>query len=240
MGKNMIYKMLKEIFESKTFILLIFYLIIGSIFTSFQYVGDSYLYIFAQVLTNKIYITIFVFPVLIVMYLYLYKNIESNYLFLLRIGNRKTLFKIVIEAGIRFITYYMVILLLIIGISTNIVEHKNVFYTYTLGYDVVDVVVLFISIIKIYVFMFIYYLMTIYFLIKTKQEQFTLFLLFISLMIIFLNSRFAITGTLSFLNIDIHFYNLRGFSKIVESFIYTFLYDFVVIAVLFRLAKKIQ
>lgn len=237
MDNKFIKKIISQICNNKIFTLLILYLFIGAIFTSFQYSDSVYFYVLIQTLTNKIYITIFVFPVMIVLSLYSYTLIDNTF-YMIRMHCKKRVFKVFIKLGINFSLLYLFIVMLIIGISVNLTQHDNVFNTFSLGYNVPDLLVFLVSIIKIYFFMIIYFLATINLIIKTKKYQFTLVILLISLMIIFLNSKWYFSGLLSFFNVDTHFYNWSEFNNICRSIICTSIFDSITISILYNMLRK--
>lgn|GEM_PF-6809323 len=238
MNKKIEFNILNMIIHSKFFVFLILYLIMGSIFTAFQYPDESWVCLFLQVLTNKIYLTIFVFPVVLLLIIDLYKYLSSNMSILLRLSGKNIFFKKQVKTYIFLLNYFYIIFLIIIGIATNITPHGYNYFTKIFEYNTYDFVILFVSVIKIYLFLILFGFISLILLNKTNNEKKTLVIVFLITILLFLNTRIYFMGFLYYLNPNLHVYYIIGFNNIFISIITSIIFYLIMIPISLYILKN--
>lgn len=228
-----------SIIHSKFFLLIILYIIVGTIFTAFQYPNEDWPCLFLEILTNKIYLTIFIFPSLLLLITYLYKFISNNHSILIRLFNKDDFLNKQIKISIKLINYLYLLILVLIGIAVNITPHGTNFLTYTFEYNVYDFIVLIVSGIKIYLFLVLFCLISLTILNKTNNEKKSLLYMFLFIILLFLNTRLAFSGILYYVNPNLHVYNIIGFNNIYISIISSIVFYVISITITYKILKKI-
>lgn len=228
-----------SIINSKTIIFMIAYIAIGALFTSFQFASENWTCLFLDIITNKIYLTIFIFPTTLLLTIISYKYIAVNYSILIRFHNRKRFIKYQIVIALRTISFFYMITLIVIGIMTNITPHYGEIISKNLNYNTYDIVILIISIIKIYFSLSTLTLLSLVFLNKTNNEKYTIAIMFLIFIMIFLNTRIYFKNTLYYLNPNLHIYNTSGFNNVYISIISSVVYYSLCLFFSFLLLKRI-
>lgn len=224
---------------------MVLYLFIGSLFITAQYTLYSYLEITMYSLTNKTFLCVILYPIFIIMFTLLYKYIDNNYEFILREKDKEKYIKNIILAFIVLSLFLFLHAIIIQLICTNITKNAGLILTRSLNYDVLDIFVGIVCIIKVILTAILIGLLTIFLFIKFNNKNIALIVDFIFLMLLYFSTRYYPNNYI----IDIFNpgYNAYGFGfnnkildLIVPSMIYYIVTYSMLLILIFKSKKKLN
>lgn len=237
MNKKIIFSALRNIVNSKKNIFIILYLLLGCFLFTNANAKESYIYIFTIAIMRQNFILIFLFPPLLILFIQCFNYFYNNKYLTIRSETRKNMFKYTVFTGLLLTLYYYIVVILCMGIMTNIIMHTSELYTYYFGYDVYDFYILILQLIKLLLLLVVMFFLTMILIYKLKNIKMVICGVYIILMILFLGNSlmynfdfFDISG---FIN---NFRYTRVFSKnVIESLIFYA----IIISSLSLIAKRI-
>ena len=148
---NFVWQVIKKVTSSWTYLALLSFITLGALFVGLREVNNTYFNVFFLGISNNKFLILVMFPSFILLYLYVY-NIINNYSnIIIRLENKSNYLKLNLKAmlGLSFIFFITIILIFLI--LTNLSSYLNgtIISTY-FGYNVNDLVVIIVWLIKIY------------------------------------------------------------------------------------------
>lgn len=179
------------------------------------------------------------FPSCFILLLNSFREISSYYSVILRLKNRKNYFRYYLNSSVMILSYFFFILLFIVLIFVNVTPHTNILLTNEFGYNIYDFCVFIVCLLRLYLSIIFLFLFTSLLLFNIKEDTLIIILMFIFMMIIFLNSRIRFNHfPFTLLNLDIYFFNISWTTSIFELLLFNVGYYIIFYLILYIEMKK--
>lgn len=241
----MVKQIIETTFNKKTFYILLTFLLIGTlIFVGRELESDFYL-IVQYVLANPYFLCLFLFPFVIIVYLFLYQNVSRLTPLLTRLS-RDQYVKLLTKLSFIYTIYISVIALLILFIMINLLE--NVDYSIKLVEGIhklgsyYNIFIAFISITKVIMSIFVYLLIINFILLVSRKETSIFYIVLIDIVIFASKSLNFKTAFFNWLlpanNIYSYIYGFNIYINLFLNIIYFLIIGIIIYKVLKHFIKK--
>jgi len=226
--------LLLKSFISKKFVLLfIFYLVLGCFYISSYYVNKEYFDIFLATLTSDKFTIIFLLPSFLMIYMYLFQYIDERSDIILRLENRKKYLLFHLKCIMKITLFFLVILLLIIGIFCNIIPKSGYGMTLFTQYNVNVWFLVFLSVIRTFLTLITMALLNLLTSIMWNNQKYSLIFGICYIILIFITKGLYLPNTwLSYLNLGFHSFGILLSNDYWEALISSLIYFFIIISLL--------
>lgn len=175
----MIKHFLNYLFQSKAHLLTLLYLLIGTLFFIIHSPSDLYFTIIGNLLLQKTYLCIFLFPACLLFGLYEYRLIHNHTQFIMRLKNRS--YYVLLECILIFMTMFLLLLELLLMASSIVV------IIYGMNFNLSEIELFIYQFIRTYSCMVILQFMTVTLLMLFKKSMIALSMIFLFIFISFQN-----------------------------------------------------
>jgi len=225
--------LLKNFISQKFVLLFIFYLVLGCFYISSYYVNKEYFDIFLATLTSDKFTIIFLLPSFFMIYMYLFQYIDERSDIILRLENRKKYLTFHLKCIMKTTLFFLVILLLIIGIFCNMIPKSGNGTTLFTQYNVNVWFLAFLTIIRIFLTLITLALINLLTSIMWNNQKYSLILGISYIILVFITKQFYLPNSwLSYLNLGFHSFGILLSNNYWEALISSLIYFFIIISLL--------
>lgn len=238
-------KIIKYLNNRIEYYALIAYLFFGTFAFTISYAGNSYIEILLSIINNKTFLVVFLLPSFILYWNMVIKYSTNDYQTIIRMKKRKDyvifLSKELTKASLLLFFQYIVFQL----ICVNLTAHTNIFTSNTYNYNVNDLTLYIICIIRLFLnLLTMKYLFTFLYLNMKNKECSILLMFALFIMIYFSNRLFFINSYLNYFNIGYHYYGIDLTTNIYELIISNVLFNTLMSSIInlpmYLLIKKVD
>ena len=212
---------------------------LGLLFTIVQYADAEYSFMVFSSLTNKTLIVAILLPCFIFITYKTLNYINHNANLLLKLNNRISLIKYTIISILILSLILFFLTFLITLIISNITQHHDFQFTNVLGFGCSDIIIMIIELIKFYLLIFLFSLMSIFLYYHFKSKSISILFMLLLCITLFFFSR-LITGNIVIdtFNPSFHFLGHGYTNSVLELVISGILYYSITYSLLILLLRK--
>ena len=235
-AKNIILHILNSI-EYRITLLIIS---LGLFFTIVQYTDAEYSLMIFRSLTNKTLVVDILLPCFIFVTFKILNYINHNTNLILKLDNRTSLIKYTMISVLLITLILFFETLLITLIISNITQHKDFAFTSVLGFSCCDLIIMIIEIIKFYLLIFLFSLISVFLYYYFKNKSISILFMILMCISLFFFSK-LITGNIfiDILNPSFHFLGHGYTNSFLELIISGIIYFGVTYSLIIFLVNKI-
>ena len=219
---------------------ILIYIFLGSFFITCQNAGLNYSELLSSSFTNKIFLTVILYPSFVAMFMLTYQYISKNYSLLLRLKTRKKYATFCIVTIIIMTIFLFLQAFIIELINCNLTPHSDFKITNNLNYSVNDFIIFIISVIKILLTAIVIGFFNLFLQLKFNNKNVTVIILMACLTLIFFGDKFYPSGfwLIDFFNPGFQSHGYYLLNNTTELIVSGIVYFSVIISLLIYLINR--